>query len=171
MVANSDLDKTVFELDKKSYLKMKRMNPKIVIGGRSINEILKRFEKKNKEPRSKIDGNFINKIFNEFLNITCPLKMAKNVLENFEKKYQVNLNLKLNGVFDLRLNNENVFFSSNTGRTTEYYSGIIFEVVKKSNNLNLASGGRYDGLMKILGSKKNIPAIGGAINFDNIIKL
>jgi len=97
--------------------------------------------------------------------------MAKNVLENFEKKYQVNLNLKLNGVFDLRLNNENVFFSSNTGRTTEYYSGIIFEVVKKSNNLNLASGGRYDGLMKILGSKKNIPAIGGAINFDNIIKL
>ena len=171
LVANSDLDKTVFELDKKSYLKMKRMNPKIVIGGRSINEILKRFEKKNKEPRSKIDGNFINKIFNEFLNITCPLKMAKNVLENFEKEYQVNLNLKLNGVFDLRLNNENVFFSSNTGRTTEYYSGIIFEVVKKSNNLNLASGGRYDGLMKILGSKKNIPAIGGAINFDNIIKL
>ena len=57
------------------------------------------------------------------------------------------------------------------GRTTEYYSGIIFEVVKKSNGLNLASGGRYNGLMQILGSKKNIPATGGAINYDNIIRL
>ena len=46
-----------------------------------------------------------------------------------------------------------------------------FEVVKKSNGLNLASGGRYNGLMQILGSKKNIPATGGAINYDNIIKL
>ena len=81
----------------------------------------------------------------------------------------MNLNLKLNGLFDLKLNNKNTFFSSNTGRTTEYYSGIVFEVVKKSNNLNLASGGRYDGLIQILGSKKKIPAIGGAINYDNII--
>ena len=170
LATNSDLNKAVFDLDKKLYLKMKRMNPKTVIGGRTINEILKRFEKKIKEPRSKIDGNLINKIFNEFLKITCPLKKTKSVLENFEKKYQVNLNLKLYGFFDLKLNNKNVFFSSNIGRTTEYYSGIIFEIVKKSNNLNLASGGRYDGLMQILGSNKTIPAIGGAINYDNIIR-
>ena len=86
LATNSDLDKTVFELDKNSYFKMKKMNPKIVIGGRTIDEILKRFEKKIKEPRSKIDGKLINKIFNEFLNITCPLNKAKVVLENFEKK-------------------------------------------------------------------------------------
>ena len=170
LVTNSDLDKTVFELDKKSYFKMKKMNPKIVIGGRTINEILKRFEKKIKEPRSKIDGKLINKIFNEFLKITCPLNKAKVIFQNFEKKFNVNLNLKLNNVFDLKLINNNTFFCSNTGRTTEYYSGIIFEVVKKSNNLILASGGRYDGLMQTLGSRKKIPAIGGAINYDQIIR-
>ena len=170
LVTNSDQDKTVFELDKKLYLKMKSMNPQIVIGGRKIDEILKRFKKKIKEPISKIDGKLINKIFNEFLKITCPLNKAKFVLENFEKKYHINLNLKLNGVFDLKLNNKDAFFCSNMGRTTEYYSGIIFEVLKKSNKLNLATGGRYDGLMQILGSKKTIPAIGGAINFDNIIR-
>ena len=83
LATNSDLDKIIFELDKKSYLKMKRMNPKTIIGGRTINEILKRFEKKIKEPRSKIDGKLINKLINEFLRITCPLNKAKNILENF----------------------------------------------------------------------------------------
>ena len=171
LLSNPDLNKRVIELDKKSYLKMKKLNSKTIIAGRTIKEILKRFEKKVKEPRSKIDGKLINKIFNEFLKINCPLNKAKNILGNFEKKYQVNLNLKLNDIFKLKLNNKDAFFCSNTGRTTEYYSGIIFEVVKKSNNLNLASGGRYNGLMQTLGSKKNIPAIGGAINYDNIIKL
>ena len=171
LATNSDLDKTIFELDKKSYFKMKKMNPKIAIGGRTIEEILNRFEKKIKEPRSKIDGKLIYKIINEFLKITCPLNKAKVIFQNFEKKYNVNLSLKQNNVFDLKCINKNVLFCSNTGRTTEYYSGIIFEVFKKSNNLILASGGRYDGLMQTLGSRKKIPAIGGAINYNKIIRL
>jgi hypothetical protein len=46
--SNSDLDKSVFELDKKTYLKMKKMDQKKLIAGRSIKEILQRFEKKDK---------------------------------------------------------------------------------------------------------------------------
>ena len=167
---NSDYDRTVFELDKKSYLKMKSMDPKIVIGGRSIKEILERFKKKITEPRSKIDGKLINRILNEFLKITCPLNKAKSILKNFEKKYNVNLNLELYDVYNLKFKNKNVLFSASAGRSTEYYSGIIFEIVRKLNNLNLASGGRYDELMQLLGSKRKIPAMGGAINYNNIIK-
>ena len=166
--SNSDLDKSVFELDKKTYLKMKKMDQKKLIAGRSIKEILQRFEKKIREPRSKIEGKFISKILNEFLKINCSLKSAKSTLEKFEKKYQVNLNLNKTGIFKFKLNNKNLVFSTNIGRTAEYYSGTVFEIVKKNNNLNLASGGRYDSLMQVLGAKKTIPAIGGAINYNNI---
>ena len=52
----SDLEKNVFELDKKSFLKMKKLNKDQKIAGRKISQILKRFEKKISEPRSNIDG-------------------------------------------------------------------------------------------------------------------
>ena len=146
-------------MDKKPYLKMKQMDQKKLIAGRSIKEILQRFEKKMREPRSKIEGKFISKILNEFLKISCSLNSAKSTLEKFEKKYQVNLKLNKSNIFKLKLNNKNLVFSTNIGRTAEYYSGIVFEIFEKENNLNLASGGRYDGLMQVLGAKKSIPAI------------
>ena len=89
-------------------------------------------------------------------------------MKKFEKKYQVNLNLNKTNIFKFNLSNKNLVFSANVGRTAEYYSGTVFEIVKKNNNLNLASGGRYDSLMQVLGAKKSIPAIGGAINYNNV---
>ena len=53
--SNSDLQKNVFELDKKSYFKNEEVKQNEKIAGRKINEILNRFEKKIKEPRSNIN--------------------------------------------------------------------------------------------------------------------
>ena len=57
-------------------------------------------------------------------------------------------------------------FNSNFGRNIEYYTGFVFEVLK--NNKQLAAGGRYDNLLKSLGSKKSISAVGAAINLKNL---
>ena len=57
-------------------------------------------------------------------------------------------------------------FVSNFGRDVEYYTGIVFEVF--SGTKEIASGGRYDDLLKSLGAKKSIPAVGAAINLKNI---
>ena len=46
------------------------------------------------------------------------------------------------------------------------YTGIVFEVF--SGKKEIARGGRYDDLLKSLGAKKNIPAVGAAINLKNI---
>jgi ATP phosphoribosyltransferase regulatory subunit len=161
----------VFELDKKSYFKMRQFKQNENIAGRKINEILNRFEKKIKEPRSNINGTRVAKIIRNFLKINCSLKNAKNELKKFEIKNNVNLQLKQFDIFDLKLKNKDTIFSTNIGRSTEYYTGLVFEIYKKSKNLNLASGGRYDNLMQTLGSKTKIAAIGGAINYDNILKL
>ena len=48
----------------------------------------------------------------------------------------------------------------------EYYTGLVFEVY--SGNKEIARGGRYDDLLKSLGAKKKIPAVGAAINLKNI---
>ena len=169
--SNSDLQKNVFELDKKSYFKMKKLKQNDKIAGRQINEILNRFEKKLKEPRSNIKGARVAKIIRDFLKIKCPFKDAKNELKKFETKNKINLKLKQFDIFDLKLKNINTIFSTDIGRSTEYYTGLVFEIYKKSKNLNLASGGRYDNLMQSLGAKNKIAAIGGAINYDNILKL
>ena len=169
--SSSDLQKNVFELDKKSYIKMKKLKQNEKIAGRKINEILNRFEKKIKEPRSNINGARVAKIIRDFLNINCSLKNAKNELKKFEIKNKVNLKLDQFDVFDLNIKNNNAMFSANIGRSVEYYTGLVFEIYKQSKSLNLASGGRYDNLMQTLGAKTKVPAIGGAINYDNILKL
>ena len=58
-------------------------------------------------------------------------------------------------------------FSTNFGRDIEYYTGIVFEIYNSSKN-EIARGGRYDSLLKSLGSKKNISAVGAAINLNNL---
>ena len=171
LYTNSDIQKNIFELDKKSYFKMKKLNQNTTIAGRKTSEILSRFQKKIKEPRSNIDGKKVVSIVKEFLKINCSFKNAKNELKKFEAKN--NLNLKLNNfdIFNLKFKNSDTIFSTNIGRNTEYYTGLVFEIYKKSKNLNLASGGRYDNLMQTLGANTKVAAIGGAINYDNLLKL
>ena len=62
--------------------------------------------------------------------------------------------------------NQDIFFITNFGRNIEYYTGIVFEIF--SGKKEIARGGRYDDLLKSLGAKKNIPAVGAAINLKNI---
>ena len=55
-------------------------------------------------------------------------------------------------------------------RGLDYYSHTAFEFKTDfvgSQDAVLA-GGRYDDLLKSLGAKKNIPAVGAAINLKNI---
>ena len=69
-------------------------------------------------------------------------------------------------ILNLKKLKEDVNFITNFGRDVGYYTGIVFEVF--SGNREIARGGRYDDLLKSLGAKKNIPAVGAAINLKNI---
>ena len=48
---NSDVDPTIVEIDKKKYQKMLKQNQSRQIAGRTLNEILTRFNNKIKDPR------------------------------------------------------------------------------------------------------------------------
>jgi histidyl-tRNA synthetase len=55
-------------------------------------------------------------------------------------------------------------------RGLDYYSHTVFEVVSKNDSNSLGGGGRYDGLMKLLGGP-DTPAIGFALGVERTIDL
>ena len=167
---NSDVDPTIVEVDKKRYSKMLNEKQQTIIAGRSIQEILKRFDNKIKDPRKASRGKDVSKIIKEFLKINCPIDQAASQLNIFFKKNRISLVVEQN-YFPTSLNKIqklNVEFSTSFGRHLEYYTGMVFKIDIKSKfkNINIINGGRYDKLISNLGSKKKVPAVGAAININ-----
>ena len=165
---NSDIDSVTFDTDKKRFYEMKKMGQDKIIASRSVSEILKRFDKKIKDPRSFSEGKEIVKIIRSFLKISCKLSQLDKRLLDFTKKNNLKRNTfkEFKSIQNLKKLKCEVVFISNFGRDIEYYTGIIFEVFAEKKEI--ARGGRYDDLLKSLGAKKNIPAVGAAINLNNL---
>jgi len=167
---NSDVDPTIVEVDKKRFLKMLKLDQKVIVAGRSIEEILKRFDNKIKDPRRASRGKNVSKTIKEFLKINCPINNAAEKLNAFFKKNKINLVVDQK-YFPISLNKIqklNVRFSASIGRQLEYYTGMVFRIdIKiKSKEINLYNGGRYDRLISDLGAKKQVPAVGAALNLN-----
>ena len=165
---NSDVDPTIVEIDKKRYFRMLKDDQSTIIANRTINEILSRFDKKIKDPRRPSKGRNISKIIKEFLKIKCPINNAAKVLNKFFKKYKINLlvDQRYFPISKNKINKLNVTFSAAFGRQLEYYTGMVFkiDIKSKSKLINCCNGGRYDKLISDLGSKKQTPAVGAALN-------
>ena len=86
------------------------------------------------------------------------------------KKYNIKKNIIKNllSTKSLHKSSYKIIFSTNFGRDIEYYTGMVFEISTSKNKQEIARGGRYDDLLKNLGSKKNISAVGAAINLNNL---
>jgi ATP phosphoribosyltransferase regulatory subunit len=165
---NTDIDSVTFDTDKERFYEMKKMDQDKVVAGRSIAEILRRFDKKIKDPRSFDDGKKIVKIIKSFLKINCKLSQLDEKLLDFAKKNNLKKNIfkDFKSIQNLKKLKQDINFITNFGRDVEYYTGIVFEVF--SGKKEIARGGRYDDLLKSLGAKKNIQAVGAAINLKNI---
>ena len=167
---NSDVDPTIVEIDKKRYQKMLKDKQENIVAGRSIGEVLKRFNNKIKDPRRAIRGKKASKIIKDFLNINCPINKAAEKLNLFFKKNKINLTVdqKYFPISQNKLSKLNVEFSASFGRELEYYTGMVFkiDIKNKSKKINIINGGRYDKLIFDLGSKKQVPAVGAALNLN-----
>jgi histidyl-tRNA synthetase len=81
-------------------------------------------------------------------------KQVLEYLEQMEVPYRINKNLV---------------------RGLSYYTHTVFEIIETSEEegvppLTIAGGGRYDYLAKMLGSKKDVPAMGVAIGVDRVVE-
>jgi ATP phosphoribosyltransferase regulatory subunit len=63
-------------------------------------------------------------------------------------------------------------FSTSFGRGIDYYTGFEFELHAKDNDVEpLVAGGRYDGLLKRLGSPTAIPAVGFSVWVEALARI
>jgi len=166
---NSDVDPVAVELDKKRFTEMKNLDQNKEIASRKVSEILSRFDRKIKDPRLFKENKKIVKIIREYLKINCPIDKLEKTLKSFANKNKLSNSVfkELSTIKKLSKINSKTIFSTNFGRDLEYYTGIVFEIYNSSKK-EIARGGRYDGLLKSLGSKKNISAVGAAINLNNL---
>ncbi len=166
---DKDINPKIVETDKRLAEKLRKSNLEKIYSGRSLKDILDRFDLKNyKDVRDQSNKKDI-KIIREYLKISCPIDKAPEVLTNFFYKYNMNIFISPD-YFPIKKNNiknVKVLFTSNINRTVEYYTGMNFNLmvdIKKKKN-TLLSGGRFDKLIGNLASK-NIPAVGAALNTD-----
>ena len=166
--SSTDIDPIAVEKDKKIAEKLRKQNLNTLYSGRTLKDILERFDLKNyKEPRSGTDKKNV-RVIKEYLKISCPIDKAPDTLNKFFKKYKLNLFIS-DDYFPVGSNNNiRIKFSANINRSLEYYSGMVFNISvnKKGKESVLVSGGRYDGLLKNLGSKKDTSAVGAAIDMS-----
>ncbi len=165
---NSDIDTKIVKRDELIASRLRRQDKNKTYGGaRSLEEILARYSSKQQDPRTK--KNRVNaKIIRDYLKIECRIKDAPKILNQFFKKNKLNLIIS-DDYFSIKKNNLKnikVLYSSNTGRSNEYYSGMVFtiDLLKKFNkNKHYIVGGRFN-LKKI--GYRDVPAVGCAVNLD-----
>ena len=167
---NQDLDERNIELDKKLYLKMKKINPNNIIANRRVKDILQRFEQKIYIHPRPANGKKIVKIIKSFLKIKCPIQKAPLILNNFFKKNKLNIKVS-NEFFPLRKNkidNLKVYFNSHELPAVEIYDDMLFSIKPIGSRKNKQSiiGGRFNSLSQSIGLRK-INAVGAAINLNS----
>ena len=166
---DKDINPKIVEADKELAEKLRKKNLNKNYSGRSLLDILNRFDLKNyRDVRDQSNKKDI-KIIREYLKISCPIDKAPEVLTNFFNRYNMNIFISPD-YFPIKKNNiknVKVLFTSNINRTVEYYTGMNFNLMvqAKKKKSTLLSGGRFDKLIGNLGSK-DIPAVGAALNSD-----
>ena len=156
------------EQDKKFAEKLRKKDLNTSYSGRTLIDILERFDIKNYQDPRNLSNKKSVKIIKDYLKICCPIEKAPKTLNNFFK--QNNLNILISSdYFPINKNNiknTKVIFNTNINRTVNYYTGMTFNIQVKLNNKKevFLSGGRFDSLIKDLGNKKNLNAVGAAIN-------
>ncbi|NWG15161.1 MAG: ATP phosphoribosyltransferase regulatory subunit [Chloroflexi bacterium] len=64
---------------------------------------------------------------------------------------------------------ERLTIRPNLARSWAYYTGVVFELT--ADGRHLGGGGRYDELLRLLGSQRDVPAVGFAYYADQILEL
>ena len=136
---NSDIDSVTFDTDKKRFYEMKKIDQKKVIAGRSVSEILKRFDKKIKDPRSFSEGKEIVKIIRSFLKINCKLPQLDAKLLDFATKNNLKENIfkEFKSIQSLKKLNQEVIFITNFGRDKKNNKEI--EVITNKENVTICA--------------------------------
>lgn len=147
------------------------------VGGRSAGEIAERFL----EQAALASGAGVSAekhaLVDAFFSIEGQIDEASAALRRLAADAALDLREALDS-FDTRssflaargLDLDRVRFSASFARRLDYYSGFVFEArgAAAASDAPLIGGGRYDRLLKTLGARDDIAAVGAAIWVDRL---
>ncbi|HWA89920.1 MAG TPA: ATP phosphoribosyltransferase regulatory subunit [Rhizomicrobium sp.] len=112
----------------------------------------------------------------DMLAVSGPAPEALNKIRTLTKSSALDAALqameaRLDALAGLGIEPERVSFAARFGRNMEYYTGFVFELWSRDEEgaVQVAGGGRYDGLLEALGAGRAIPAIGSAIRTERVL--
>lgn len=139
--------------------------------GRPAAEIARRFLEQQSLRETHLDADRLG-ILRDYLSIEVPLTEAGRKLSELASERDFSFGPALDQFCeraDLAARadaTENALFTAAFGRPLDYYTGIVFELRLAGEGRPIAGGGRYDGLMQLLGSEEEIPAIGFTVRLS-----
>lgn len=141
------------------------------VGGRSVAEIAERFLEQAARGASASLTPEASAVLTKYLSIAGDPDEALGELRTLCESAQLDLADALN-LFEQRtgfiaaagIDVSRIKFATAFGRALDYYSGMVFEVYDPNERVDwpLVAGGRYDGLLSLLGNDTPVPAVGFA---------
>jgi histidyl-tRNA synthetase len=146
------------------------------MGGRSRHDIAERLLNRRERVLEKSQVQAALDFFADWVNLRVPLHEAflqiaewvgddvegQSLLAEWQETIKL---LEAYGIDPHR-----IIIQADLTKNWEYYTGLVFGIEAGDDNY-IVGGGRYDDLTRILGSEKNIPAIGFAYYVDNLLPL
>ena len=158
-----------------SYLEGKGIE---AIGQRSVAEIAENLLGRVADARSEPLSAKTAQLIASYVAIVAPARASGRRIRELATLMGINIEAAV-GAHEWRIelmaragvDLERAEFSADFGRSLEYYTGFVFEVVTQGlgRRSPVAGGGRYDHLLKAVGAPQDVPAVGAAVHTDRIL--
>lgn len=117
-------------------------------------------------------------LIESYLGVTAPARAAGARLKDLMRDKGVDIggalesfHRRLTLMAELGVDVVHADFTAEFGRSLEYYTGFVFEVISPALGPGsaVAGGGRYDSLMRSAGAPEDVPAVGAAIHTERLL--
>lgn len=180
---NSDLARIAREMPPEDAIQMVQgfigegMNG--ALGQRTPEEIVARYLEKLREEGQAEFFDTAVELCIKLVAAAGPPLVARKKLSKLAKTYAISENVfaPLDSFFEslshYDMKNVPLILDLASTRGIAYYTGIIFDIESSriKNGRSIGGGGRYDGLVEALGGKRSTPAMGFALNLDQVVSL
>lgn len=151
-----------------------------LIGARTIPEITRNIMNLVEDGTSPALPASVAELISHYLGVTAPARAAGARLRDLMQGARIDISAaldvyqrRLQRMADAGIDINKLTFSAEFGRNLEYYTGFVFEVTVPSLGLQspIAGGGRYDKLMRTVGSTVDVPAMGAMIHTERLLSV
>src|SRR6516164_4441664 len=152
-------------------------NDLMLAGNRTLGEITDRLLDHAADLRAEPLPREVATVIDYFLAVEASSREAIDRIATIGKGAGIDLGpalCMLSRRFDLLeetgVNVDAATFATEFGRDLEYYSGLVFQIeVGGDETSPIAGGGRYDGLLRSVGARAEVPAVGSAIHTERLL--